>query len=192
MPREATTSATKQRPKDPAPQLLGLRVPSDASVPALGGYASIIWRLTTHHLKEAPVRPGSSLQEYKIICEFMRLYATLRFYQLALLLGTSGAIITALLTSVTVRVAPQNAVFLKFAGLVVSLALTVMEFRASSYWHRMRDRANVLCDTLGYQPFAVSSRWNPLTTTGAGFYLHVIVTVLWFIGLFFVHVQLPT
>jgi hypothetical protein len=160
-------------------------------MPAMGSYAAIIWRLTTQHLKEAPVRPGSSLQEYKIICEFMRLYATLRFYQLTLLLGTSGAIITALLTSVTIRVAPQNAMFLKFAGLVVAFTLTVMEFRASSYWHRMRDRANVLCETLGYQGFPTSSRWNPLTTTGAGFYLHAIVTILWVVGLFFVRVTPP-
>ena len=130
------------------------------------------------------MRPGSSLQEYKSICEFMRLYATLRFYQLALLLGTSGAIITALLTSVTIRVYPQTGTFMKVAGLLVAAALTVMEFRASSYWHRMRDRANVLCETLGYQGFSVSSRWNPLTTTGAGFYLHVAVTILWFVSLF--------
>jgi hypothetical protein len=173
-----------QRPKDSAPQLLQLRVPSDASLPALGGYASVIWRLATKHLKEAPVTPGSSLQEYKSICEFMRLYATLRFYQLALLLGTSGAIVTALLTSSTIHVLPKTGIILKLAGLSVAAALTVMEFRASSYWHRMRDRANVLCETLGYQGFAVSSRWSPLTTSGAGFYLHVVITLLWVATLF--------
>jgi hypothetical protein len=180
---EIATDSTKQRPKDPAPQLLQLRVPSDASLPALGGYASVIWRLATQHLKEAPVTPGSSLQEYKTICEFMRLYATLRFYQLALLLGTSGAIVTALLTSATIHALPKSGTILKLAGLAVAVALTV-EFRATSYWHRMRDRANVLCETLGYQGFAVSSRWNPLTTSGAGFYLHVIITLLWFATLF--------
>jgi len=121
----ATTEPKRSRPKDPAPQLAQLRVPSDASLPALGSYASLIWRLTTQHLKEAPVRPGSSLQEYKIICEFM-----------------------------------------------------------PSYWHRMRDRANVLCEALDYQPFPVSSRWNPLTTTGAGLYLHVFITALWATSLF--------
>ena len=135
--------------------------------------------------------PGSSLQEYKIICEFMRLYATLRFYQLALLLGTSGAIVTALLTSSTIHVLPKTGIVLKLAGLAVAAALTVMEFRASSYWHRMRDRANELSETLGYQGFAVSSRWSPLTTSGAGFYLHVAITLLW-IATLFIHPDLPS
>lgn len=94
-----TTGPERSRPKDPAPQLAQLKVPSDASLPALGRF-------------------------------------------------------------------------------------TVMEFRASSYWHRMRERANVLCEALDYQPFPVSSRWNPLTTTGAGFYLHVIITALWTTSLF--------
>jgi hypothetical protein len=71
----------------------------------------------------------------------------------------------------------------KLAGLAVAAALTVMEFRAS-YWHRMRDRANVLSETLGYQGFAASSRWNPLTTSGAGFYLHVAITLPWVATLF--------
>jgi hypothetical protein len=171
-----TDGPTRSRPKDPAPHLLQLRVPSDASVPALGSYAAVIWRLFTQHLKEAPMRPGTALQEYKTICEFMRLYATLRFYQLALLLGTTGAIVTALLGSRTIHAAPGAAIVLKLGGVAVALALTVMEFRASTYWHRMRDRANVLCDSLGYEPFAVSSRWSPLTTSGAGFYLHVVVS----------------
>jgi len=115
----------------------------------------------------------------------MRLYATLRFYQLALLLGTTGAIVTALIASRTVHATPGAAIVLKLGGFAVALALTVMEFRASSYWHRMRNRANVLCETLGYEPFAVSSRWNPLTTSGAGFYLHLVVTALWVTSLFF-------
>src|SRR5262252_1479107 len=114
----SSSGGTQARPKDATPQLLQLKVPSDASEPALGSYLSVIWRLSTHHLKEAPVRPGSSLQEYKIICEFMRLYATLRFYQLALLLGTSGAIVTAL-TSQAVRDNFARAEFLKAGGLLV-------------------------------------------------------------------------
>ena len=82
----------------------------------------------------------------------MRLYATLWFYQLALLLGTTGAIVTALISSRTILATPGAAIMLKLGGVVVGLALIVMEFRASSYWHRMRDRANVLCETLGYEP----------------------------------------
>jgi hypothetical protein len=159
-------------------------VPSDASVPALGSYAAVIWRLATQHLKEAPMRPGTALQEYKTICEFLRLYATLRFYQLALLLGTTSAIITALLTSTTVHASPGLGTMFKIGGVAVAAALTAMEFRASSYWHRMRDRANVLCETLDYQSFPVSSRWNPLTTSGAGFYLHLFITALWVTSLF--------
>ncbi|HEX9275592.1 MAG TPA: hypothetical protein VGA51_04235 [Casimicrobiaceae bacterium] len=130
------------------------------------------------------MRPGTALQEYKTICEFMRLYATLRFYQLALLLGTTGAIVTALISSRTILATPGAAIMLKLGGVAVALALTVMEFRASSYWHRMRERANVLSEALDYQPFPVSSRWNPLTTSGAGLYLHVVITLMWVTSLF--------
>ena len=63
----------RSRPKDPAPLLHQLRVPSDASLPGVASYAGVIWRLTTQHLKEAPMKPGTALQEYKTICEFMRL-----------------------------------------------------------------------------------------------------------------------
>jgi hypothetical protein len=180
----AAGKQNRARPKNPAPLLHQLRVPSDASLPGIASYAGVIWRLTTQHLKEAPMRPGTALQEYKTICEFMRLYATLRFYQLALLLGTTGAIVTALISSRTILATPGAAIMLKLGGFAVALALTVMEFRASSYWHRMRDRANVLCETLGYEPFTVSSRWSPLTTSGAGFYLHVVVMALWLVSLF--------
>jgi len=116
-----------------------LRVPSDESLPGIASYASLIWRLTTYHLKETPMRPGTAL---------------------------------------------HIAIVLKLGGIAVAAALTVMEFRASSYWHRMRDRANSLCETLNYQPFPVSSRWSPLTTSGAGFYLHLIVVLMWISSLF--------
>jgi hypothetical protein len=182
--RTKPVDSARSRPKDPSPVLLHLRVPSDASIPGIASYAGVIWRLTTQHLKETPMRPGTALQEYKTICEFMRLYATLRFYQLALLLGTTGAIITALISSKTVHATPEAAIVLKLGGIAVAAALAVMEFRASSYWHRMRDRANTLCETLNYQPFPVSSRWNPLTTSGSGFYLHLIVVLMWITSLF--------
>jgi hypothetical protein len=48
----------------------------------------------------------------------------------------------------------------------------------------MRDRANALCEMLNYKPFPISSRWSPLTTSGAGFYLHVVVTAMWLTSLF--------
>jgi hypothetical protein len=126
---------------------------------------------------------GNPADEFKSVCEFIRQYATLRFYQLALLLGTTGSIVTAL-SSNTVRQSLVRTEFLKAGGLIVSLALLVMEFRASSYWHGLRDRSNELARELGFRSFPESSRWNPLTTTGSGFYLHVIVASLWFASLF--------
>ena len=121
---------------------------------------------------------GNPGEEYRSVCEFMRLYATLRFYQLALLLGTTGSIVTAL-SSDAVRTAFARAQLLKTGGLIVSLAFLVMEFRASSYWHGLRRRGNELAQVLRFQPFPTSSRWNPLTTSGASFYLHVVVATLW-------------
>ena len=127
---------------------------------------------------------GNPADEYKNVCEFMRNYATLRFYQLALLLGTSGGIVTAL-TSSTVQASFTRAEFLRAGGLIISLAFLVMEFCSSSYWHRLRDRANQLALMLRFGGLPAASRWNPLTTSGASFYLHVTVASLWLTSLLF-------
>ena len=121
--------------------------------------------------------------EYKCVCDFMRQYALLRFYQLALLLGTTGSIVTAL-TSSAVRTSLVRTDMLKLGGLVISLALLVMEFRSSTYWMVLRNRGNEIAQTLRFQAFPVSSRWSPLTTSGVGFYLHALVAGLWLASLF--------
>jgi hypothetical protein len=121
---------------------------------------------------------STQVAEFKCVCDFMRQYATLRFYQLALLLGTTGSIVTAL-SSNLVRVSAERADFLKTGGLLVTLALMVMEFRASSHCQSLRDRGNELAASLRFRPFPVNSRWSPLTTTGVGFYLHAAVALAW-------------
>ena len=131
----------------------------------------------------APLDDKAALvEEYKCVSAFMRQYATLRFYQLALLLGTTGSIVTAL-SSQAVRASAMRVEMLKFGALIVSLALLVMEFRSSTYWQAMRDRANELALALRFQCLPVSSRWSPLTTSGVGFYLHALVAVLWVVSL---------
>jgi hypothetical protein len=171
-------------PSQPAPRLASLRVPADPSPIALAGNAHTLWRLGMQK-KAAPVlESGNPDEEYRSVCEFMRLYATLRFYQLALLLGTTGSIVTAL-SSHAVQISFARGELLKTGGLLISIAFLIMEFRASSYWHRLRDRGNALASTLRYEPFPEAWRWNPLTTSGAGFYLHVLITALWLFTLFF-------
>jgi hypothetical protein len=123
------------------------------------------------------------LEEFKIICEMMRSYAMLRFYQMALLLGTSGGIVTAF-ASQSVRSLPVLVLLLKLGGVVLSAAFLVMDWRASSYWHRLRARANELAPELGFQPFPVGSPWSPLTTTGASLLLHIFFVIVWTISLF--------
>jgi hypothetical protein len=125
---------------------------------------------------------GNSAEEYKSVCEFMRLYATLRFYRLALLLGTTGSLVTAL-TSTVVRAQFHRVEILKLGGLVISLAFLVMELRATSQWVLLRDRCNQLAQALRFQGVPTSSRWDPLTTSGAGFYLYASVAVLWLLSL---------
>jgi len=167
-----------------APRLASLRVPSDASAMAIVGHAHVWWRLSTRG-KDAPLPPesGNPEEEYRHVCEFMRLYATMRFYQLALLLGTTGSIITAL-SSHAVRASFAQGDFLRVGGVMISLGFLVMEFRATSYWHRLRDRGNQLAAMLRFMPFPATRRWNPLTTSGVGFYLHVFITSLWLCSLF--------
>jgi len=156
------------------------RTPEGARPAAEGEGTPVIAAL--HPVQHAPAH-GDPAEEFKCVCDFMRLYATLRFYQLALLLGTTGSLITALSSS-AVRTSFARAEFLKTGGFVVTLAFLVMEFRATSYWHGLRDRGNALARHLGFQPFPTPSRWHPLTTSGAGFYLHAFVAALWLASLF--------
>jgi hypothetical protein len=165
------------------PRLASLRVPSDLSLVGMIGNAHTMWRLASKREPRNAPESGNPVEEYRNVCDFMRLYATLRFYQLALLLGTSGSIVTAL-SSTAVRASFARAEFLRAGGLIVSVAFLVMEFRASSYWHRLRDRANDLARALRFQRFPVSSRWNPLTTSGVSFYLHATLVALWIASAF--------
>ena len=122
------------------------------------------------------------LEEYKILCEMMRSYAMLRFYQMASLLGTAGGIVTGI-ASDNVRRSAQLVVLLKLGGLLISLVFTVMDYRASAYWHGLRDRANLLATELGFQGFPVRSHWNPLTTTGASLAMHLFFVAVWIFAL---------
>ena len=125
-----------------------------------------------------------SAQGYERICEFMRPYLMLRLYRLTLLLGTSGAIITAL-ASENVRARGDIVIMLlKVVALGISAAFAVMDFSASGHWVRLRGRANQLAAAIGYQSFPIPSRWSPFTATGAGNYLHLFVVLLWLISLF--------
>lgn len=123
------------------------------------------------------------IEEYKCVCAFMRQHATLRFYQLALLLGTTGSIVTAL-SSQAVRASAMRIDMLKCGGLLVALALLIMEYRSSTYWHSLRQRGNELATSLAFHRFSASSRWSPLTTSGVGFYLHALIAALWLASLF--------
>lgn len=123
------------------------------------------------------------LEEYKTICEMMRSYAMLRFYQMALLLGTSGGIVTAF-ASQSVRSLPLLVALLKIAGVLISAVFMVMDCRASSYWHRLRARANELAPELGFEGFPTGSPWSPLTTTGASLVLHAFFVAAWAVSLF--------
>ncbi len=131
-----------------------------------------------------PTSSGGPAEEYKIVCAFMRQYSMMRFYQLALLLGTTSSIVTALSLNAS-RMNFTGATLLKGGGLFVCLALLVMAFRATSYWHRLRNCSIELAHSMRYATMPASSRWNPLTTSGAGFYLHATVTTLWLVSLFF-------
>lgn len=178
-----TTASTPLQPRPALPPLPPMRLPADPWPGAIAVNAHRTWRLAKDALKTPALESGNPGEEFKSVSEFMRLYSTLRFYQLALLLGTTGSIVSAL-SSNAVRASFARAEFMKAGGLVVSLAFLVMEFRASSYWHRLRDRANALAEALRYEAFPAASRWNPLTTSGAGLYLHAFVSAMWFASLF--------
>jgi hypothetical protein len=121
------------------------------------------------------MKAGEPLDEYKIACEFLRSYATLRFLRFTVLLGATGGLVGTILSETD----PMHILVLKLAGLGLALAFGVMDYSASVAWHRLRKRASELASTLQFQPFPESSPWNPLTTTGASRYLHLFLALIW-------------
>ena len=120
-----------------------------------------------------------AIEELKLISDFMRTYLLLRLYRLTLLLGTSGAIITAL-ASDNVRLRGATVILLlKLAALIISGAFAIMDFSAARHWIRLRDRANEIAPLVGYHRFPNPSRWSPFTATGASNYLHLGIVLLW-------------
>ena len=122
--------------------------------------------------------PGNSLDEYKHLGEDLRHYGILRLARLTLLLGTTGAMITALATE-TVRANPVLFALLKVGGLVVALAFAVMDYRSGEQWLRLQQRSNVLAQALGFESRSVAGAWNPLATTGASRALHLFLVFGW-------------
>jgi hypothetical protein len=159
--------------------LSGARPPAEGTQSAPGVGPWPIWRFVMPAAQDGGAE--NAREEYKVVCDFLRLYATLRFYRLALLLGSSGSLITAIATAV-LRVEPYHLNMLRLAGLGVTSIFLVMEYRATSHWQALLGRANELARTLRFNQFPASNRWNPLTTSGAGFYLHAFVLVLWIVG----------
>ena len=121
---------------------------------------------------------GNPLDEYKQLGEDLRHYGILRLARLTLLLGTMGAMITAL-ASDTVRAHPVVFGLLKIAGLVVALVFAVMDYRSGAHWLRLQRRANVLAKVLGFESRPTAHPWNPLATTGASRFLHLFLVCGW-------------
>jgi hypothetical protein len=126
----------------------------------------------------------NATDEFKRISEFMRTYLLLRLYRLTLLLGTSGAIVTALASDSVRRRGAVVILLLKVGAIVVSGAFTIMDFSAAGHWARFLKRANELAIQLNYERFPTPSRWSPFTATGSGNYLHMLIVMLWIASLF--------
>lgn len=122
--------------------------------------------------------PDNALDEYKHLGEDLRHYGILRLARLTLLLGTTGAMVTALATE-TVRANSTLFVLLKVGGLVIALVFAIMDYRSGAHWVRLQRRSNVLAQTLGFELRPVASAWNPLASTGASRALHLFLVWAW-------------
>jgi hypothetical protein len=131
--------------------------------------------------------PGSPLDEYKHLGDDLRHYGILRLYRLTLLLGTTGAIVTAV-ASDALRAHPTMFRLVIFGGLIVNVVFAIMDYRSGEQWQRLQQRANALAGLLGFQQRPLAHAWNPLTTTGAGRVLHLFMVAVW---LYVVLVALP-
>ena len=114
----------------------------------------------------------------------MRTYLLLRLYRLTLLLGGSGAIITALASDSVRARGAVVILLLKIGAVALSTAFTIMDFSAAAHWTRFLRRANEVAGELNYARFPAPSRWSPFTATGAGNYLHVLIVLVWAASLF--------
>jgi hypothetical protein len=121
---------------------------------------------------------GNALDEYRHLGEDLRHYGILRLARLTLLLGTTGAMVTAL-ASETVRAQPIPFMLLKVGGLVVTLAFAIMDYRSGAHWMRLQQRSNVLAQVLGFELRPTAHAWNPLSTTGASRLLHAFLVFGW-------------
>ena len=127
-------------------------------------------------------RTGNALDEYKHLGEDLRHYGILRLARLTLLLGTTGAMVTALATD-AVREHPLVFVLLKVGGLVIALVFAVMDYRSGVHWLRLQQRSNQLAAVLGFESRPVAYGWNPLATTGASRALHLFLVFGWIFAL---------
>jgi hypothetical protein len=137
--------------------------------------------MSDSHAVRSPSRaalPGNALDEYKHLGEDLRHYGILRLARLTLLLGTTGAMITALATD-TVRANAILFALLKVGGLVIALVFAVMDYRSGAHWLRLQQRSNVLAQALGFEPRSIATAWNLLATTGASRALHLFLVLGW-------------
>ena len=104
----------------------------------------------------------NATEEFKRISEFMRTYLLLRLYRLTLLLGTSGAVVTALASDNIRRRGEVVILLLKLGALAISTAFRVMDFSAGGHWIRLRDRANELAAPTGLPTFSQSIPLEPI------------------------------
>ena len=124
----------------------------------------------------------NALDEYKHLGEDLRHYGILRLARLTLLLGTTGAMVTALATD-TVRSHPIVFMLLKVGGLVIALVFAIMDYRSGLHWLRLQQRSNMLAEALGFESRPVAHGWNPLATTGASRALHLFLVFGWVFAL---------
>jgi hypothetical protein len=147
-------------------------------------HISAFSRLVETIKRQSMLPSTNATDEFERISEFMRTYLLLRLYRLTLLLGTSGAIVTALASDSIRRHGAIVLLLLKIGAIAVSGAFTIMDFSAAGHWARFLNRANELAIQLNYERFPTPSRWSPFTATGAGNYLYVLIVLLWVASLF--------
>ena len=131
-------------------------------------------------MTERSAAAATPLDEYKLIGEDLRHFGILRLYRLTLLLGTTGAMVTAV-ASENVREHPMLFEAIKWGGLAITVVFTIMDYRSGEQWVRLQARANALAPVLGFATRNLSHPWNPLSTTGAGRLLHLLLVGCWLV-----------
>jgi hypothetical protein len=120
--------------------------------------------------------------EYKHVNDNLRHYGNMRFAQTTLLTAITAGILKAVYSE---AIQLSHVRLFAILGLIVTVLFTIMELRASKYWHQLKGRADELeTQYLHYKQWHTRLSGGIVSISSAGKLLHVLAILFWFVIIF--------